>query len=144
MSNKQDQVLVMDDEPELLEWLVEYLSVKGMEVTFAKDIAEGMSALEEGKYCFLVLDLNVPISGECRAMLSKNGELFLNFPGLYIAQSARTKGYRDRQVIVYSVHDIDEVRAVTDRLRVTYVTKGRPRAFKAEIDDVLSFDPSEK
>lgn len=144
MSAKSTQVLVMDDEPELLEWLVEYLSVKGMNVTFAKDIAEGMRSLQDGEYRFLVLDLNVPIPGEYRAKLSVNGELFLTYPGLYIAKVARTKGYRDRQVIVYSVHDIDAVRAVTDRIRATYVTKGRPRAFKAEIDDVLSFDPSEK
>lgn len=142
MSGAGETVLVMDDEPELLEWLDEYLESKDLQVVFAKNIGEAITALDNGHYRFLVLDLNVPAPGEYKTALADKGDLFSSYPGLYVAQAARNKGYRDRQVIVYSVHDIDEVRAVTERLRVSYVTKGRPRAFKSEIDNVLSYDPS--
>lgn len=143
MNDVRESVLVMDDEPELLEWLDEYLSLKSLKVIFAKNIGEAIRALDVENYRFLVLDLNVPAAGEYRAMLAEKGDLFSVYPGLYVAQAARNKGYRDRQVIVYSVHDIDEVRSITERLGVSYVTKGRPRAFKSEIDSVLSYDPSQ-
>lgn len=142
MTSSADHVLVLDDEPELLEWLAEYLEVKKLQVEFARNVLEGLAALESRAFRFLVIDLNVPASGQYRSALADKGEVFSKYPGLYVAQAARNKGYRDRQVIVYSVHDLDEVRIITDRIRVTYATKGRPRAFKAEIDNVLSYDPS--
>lgn len=144
MVSSVDEVLVVDDEPELLEWLAEYLEAKDVKVVFAKNIAEGISALDTGSYRFLVLDLNVPVSGEYRSTLARKGQVFSSYPGLYVAQLARNKGYRSRQVIVYSVHDIEEVRTITERLDVKYATKGRPRAFKREIDDVLGYDPTKE
>lgn len=142
MTSSGDHVLILDDEPELLEWLAEYLKAKKLQVEFAKNVSEGMAALDSKAFRFLVLDLNVPASGQYKSALADKGDVFSRYPGLYVAQTARNKGYRDRQVIVYSVHDLDEVRIITDRIRVTYATKGRPRAFKAEIDNVLSYDPS--
>jgi CheY-like chemotaxis protein len=136
-------VLVLDDEPHLLDWLVEYLQAKGYATTFATDIAEAMTALRSGvAFRMMILDLNVPAPGEYAEILKSRGSTYENYRGLYVAEKARNMGYRGRQVIVYSVHDIDAVRLVTDRIGATYITKGRPRAFKAELDQVLSFDPS--
>jgi CheY-like chemotaxis protein len=142
VTSAKHYVLVLDDEPELLEWLAEYLEAKGLLVEFAKNITDGIEALDSKEFRFLVLDLNVPIPGQYKSVLADKGDMFSMYPGLYVAQAARNKGYRDRQVIVYSVHDIAEVRIITDRISVTYTTKGRPRAFKAEIDNLLSYDPS--
>lgn len=138
----REQVLIMDDEPHLLDWLAEYFNKKHYDCRFAINIAEAIELLKTETFRMLVLDLNVPAPGEYTSLLNAKGSLYQKYRGLYVAEYARTIGYRDRQVVVYSVHDVDEVRLQTERMRVTYVTKGRPRAFKLEIDDVLSFDPS--
>lgn len=142
MADKQN-ILIMDDEPHLLEWLVEYLRAKGCATTIVTDITGAMAMLRSDfKFRILVLDLNVPAAGEYAELLAARGSLYETYRGLYVAEQARNMGYRGRQVIVYSVHDVDAVNEVTQRIGVTYATKGRPRAFKAEIDSVLSFDPS--
>ncbi|ATE61961.1 response regulator [Thauera sinica] len=136
-------ILILDDEPHLLDWLVEYIEAKNYRATFAVNVAEAMKALNsQVAFRMMILDLNVPAPGEYFSLLKSRGHTYESFRGLYVAEQARNMGYRGRQVIVYSVHDIEEVRLVTDRLGATYITKGRPRAFKAEIDHVLSFDPS--
>lgn len=137
-----DSVLILDDEPHLLQWLEEYLNKKGCNVIFATNVQEAFSALNNAeKFRMMILDLNVPASGEYSAVLAQKGAIFENYRGLYIAERARNLGYRRTQVIVYSVHDSDDVRLITDQIGVTYITKGRPRVFKTEIDYVLSFDP---
>lgn len=136
-------ILVLDDEPHLLDWLDEYLQAKGYKTRFATNIAEAIDALNASEeYRMLILDLNVPAPGEYTELLKRKGQIYEAYRGLYVAEQARTHGYRGRQVVVYSVHDIEAVRAVTDRIGVTYITKGRPRAFKSEINDILSYDPS--
>ncbi len=137
-----NNVLVMDDEPHILDWLSEYLADKGYVCSFAANIAEAVEQLKTSKFRMLILDLNVPAPGEYGTAIKAKGELFNIYRGLYVAEMARGMGYRGRQVIVYSVHDVDEVRIQTDRMGVSYVTKGRPRSFKKEIDDVLSFEPT--
>ncbi len=140
----RDQVLILDDEPHMLEWLIEYLKAKDLDVVFATNLREAVNLLDtsERKFRFLILDLNVPDTGELVNVLAEKGKVYENYRGLYVAEFARNIGYRGRQVIVYSVHDLDEVRLVIDKLGVTYVTKGRPRVFKQEIEDVLSYDPT--
>ena len=135
-----NKVLVLDDEPHLLDWLREYLENKGFIVKSVTNVTEAIAALDDTSFRLLVLDLNVPIAvgNDADEVL-----LYKNFPGLSVADYARNKkGYRGRQVIVYSVHDHEEVRTVVDRISVTYCLKGRPRKFKEELDAVLSFDPS--
>lgn len=136
-------VLILDDEPHLLDWLAEYLQAKGYKTTFAVNIAEAIAALTSGtKFRMMILDLNVPAPGEYSELLRSRGPTHENYCGLYVAEEARSMGYRGRQVIVYSVHDVEAVRLITNKLNATYITKGRPRAFKTEIDQVLSYDPS--
>ena len=67
--------------------------------------------------------------------------VYEKYPGLTVADYARQRGHLGRQVIVYSVHDDDAVRAEVVRLGSTYLMKGRPRQFKRELEDVLSYDP---
>lgn len=137
------EILILDDEPHSIAWLPEYLVDKGYSCVIAKNIQEAVEQLGNKKFRAIVVDLNVPASGEYNAALADKGDLYLKYRGLYLAEYARTLGYRNRQVIVYSVHDLEEVRLVTDRIRIDYATKGRPRDFKGLIDDVLSYDPTQ-
>lgn len=137
------KILILDDEPHSISWLPEYLASKDYSCVIAKNIKEAIEQVSNEKFRAIVVDLNVPAPGEYAAALAAKGEVYVKYRGLYFAEHARTLGYRNRQVIVYSVHDIDEVRLVTDRIRIDYATKGRPRDFKALIDDVLSYDPTE-
>lgn len=137
------EILILDDEPHNISWLPEYLDGKGYSCVIAKNIKEAIDLASAKKFRAIVVDLNVPASGEYSAALAAKGEVYVKYKGLYFAEHARTLGYRNRQVIVYSVHDIDEVRLVTDRIRIDYATKGRPRDFKALIDGVLSYDPTQ-
>ena len=137
------EILILDDEPHSIAWLPEYLDSKGYSCVLAKSIKEAVDCVAGKKFRAIVVDLNVPASGEYNAVLASKGETYEKYRGLYFAEYARTMGYRNRQVIVYSVHDIDEVRLITDRIRIDYATKGRPRDFKALIDDVLSYDPTQ-
>lgn len=137
------EVLILDDEPMHVNFLIEYLESKGLASRIATNLSEAITILDSGIFFrLLVVDLNVPASGEFQEILSRLGVEFSRYPGLYFAKYARTKGYRNRQTIVYSVHDIDEVRLRTDEIGATYLTKGRPRSFKTEIDSVLGYDPT--
>jgi hypothetical protein len=66
----------------------------------------------------------------------------MKYPGLYLAMTARRANYRERQVIVYSVHRLEEIERECRQIGCTYIAKGRPSIFKQELLDVLSFDPT--
>ncbi len=141
---KKEVVLVMDDEPQYLDWLFEYLVTRGFEIATATTLADAITALGKGSYRAILADLSVPVSEDLAVKLEKQGEVYLKFPGLYFAHMARNKGYRGRQVVVYSVHDTPSVRDVAGLIGVCYITKGRPRILKSELDDIFSYDPSIK
>ncbi|KHJ51024.1 hypothetical protein PZ78_10020 [Vreelandella venusta] len=144
MNELSDCILLMDDEQHLLDWLVEYLESKKYSVEQVTNVQEAVSKLEENKYRMVILDLNVPASPEYLEKLKAKGDVYSEYRGLYVAEFSRTKGHRGRQVVVYSVHDSDTVSIACEKVGVTYLVKGRPRQFKREIDDILSFDPSEQ
>jgi hypothetical protein len=56
------------------------------------------------------------------------------------ARKARATGHNTFQVIVYSVHDSDEVQTYADRVRCRYILKGRPKELKAHIEGTLNAD----
>jgi len=54
------KVLLIDDEAEFLENLSERMQVRGMEVSTAQTSDNAVSAVEEGEYDAIVLDLQMP------------------------------------------------------------------------------------
>jgi len=70
--------------------------------------------------------------------------VYKKYPGLYVAWQARNKGYRDRQIIIYTVHRDEEVAKEAELIGCTYILKGRPTELKEELLRVLAFDPTEK
>lgn len=146
-SNMQDserKILIMDDEPHVLDWLIEYVEAKGYGVKIVTNIDDAIMALDREKFRVAIFDLNVPVSIELQGKLKEKGSIYDKYRGLYAAEYARTKGHRGKQVVVYSVHDSEEVHSKCKIIGIEYLIKARPREFKKELNYILSFDPTER
>jgi len=144
MHDIKDTVLVLDDEPMFLDWLEDYLTSKGFKTKFVTNVSDALAEVTANRYRALVVDLNVPVTAELMKTLDEKGPVYKEYRGLIVADKARNSGYRDKQVIIYSVHGSQSVKEIADKLRISYITKGRPHIFKEEIEDILKYDPSEK
>lgn len=142
MATLQDRetILLVDDEPYNMFWVQDYVEALGYALRQSTNLNEGIEALAEKQYRAAIIDLNIPALS-MSSELKKKGSVYAKYPGLYAADFARNKGYRDRQVIIYSVHQDMEVRKEAEILGCTYIIKGRPKAFKEELEAVLAYDP---
>lgn len=138
------KAVIVDDEPHNILWLQDYLENKGYEVLIRCDLNAGLELLKEEIYRLAVIDLSVPVLPPLEPKVAEKGPLYVKYPGLYAAWAARNLGYRDRQVIVHTVHRDREIAKEAERLRCTYIMKGRPRMMKEELDFVVRFDPTDK
>src|SRR5690625_7747098 len=107
MNELSNCVLIMDDEPHLLDWLVEYLESKKYDVHQVTNVQDAISKLDVNKYRMVVLGLNVPASPEYLEKLKSKGELYVEYRVLYVAEVASTKWHSRREVMVYSIHESD-------------------------------------
>ena len=142
-TTERSTIVLMDDELYNITWLMEYLESKGYTVLPARDANEALTLIREEVYRCVIVDLNVPMFEPLINLVGKLGHVYQKYPGLFVAREARDLGYRNRQVIIYSVHRDVEVSDEADKLGCTYILKGRPREMKNELDDVLKYDPSE-
>lgn len=133
--------LVVDDEPEHLEFLREFLEVQGLDVRFAANLREGLDALADAEFRLLVVDMNIPERGALGDDLLKRMPLAKRYPGLAVTLDARNRGYGAHSVIAYTVHDDDAIDAELRKLSCRYVVKGRPAAMKQVILSALSPAP---
>lgn len=141
-SDPARSIVLIDDELHNVGWLQDYLESKKFNVITAETLNEALEIIESARYRAIVVDLNIPAVGHLPPLLAEMGPPYPVFPGLYVAFRARTLGYRDRQIILYTVHRESEVARMADRMGVTYILKGRPLEIKREIDSVISFDPT--
>lgn len=102
-----------------------------------------LQAISEEVYRAAILDLNVPMVSRLKPGPVSDKLVYQKYPGLYVALQARNSGYRDRQVIIYTVHRDEEVAREASIIKCTYIVKGRPRELKEEINRVLSYDPTQ-
>ena len=135
------KVLIADDEPHYLDWIEDYLATKGVETDYATTVEAAVEKLTTFPYRFVLVDLNIPLSGDFTGEIATSEPFFRQFPGLYIAYVARNSEYRSRQVIVYSVHLEEVVRDYVDRIRCQHIPKGWARDLMRENDAILEFDP---
>lgn len=142
-TTKPNTVLVVDDERHSAEWMIDYIEFIGYNTVFCRNLNEYIDVCSQDIFRMTVVDLNIPALPPLDSKISDVGPLYTKYPGLYAARFARNRGYRDRQVVVYSVHQDPEVVEETKRLGCTYLRKGRPRAFQEELRSVLSYDPTE-
>lgn len=139
-----DTVMLLDDEIYNVSWMMDYLYSKDINVIPAVTANEAIDIINEEIYRALIIDLNVPLLPPLDAAAAAFGEVYVKYPGLYVARMARNRGYRDRQVIIYSVHRDQAVTVETKKLRCTYILKGRPKEMKEELASVISFDPTDQ
>jgi len=138
----QEVILIADDEPHYLEWLDDFLSSKGYRVEFYETVNRAHAALSLRLYRAVIVDLNIPATGSLRDVIESKGATYTQYPGLFLADYARNRGHRTRQVIVYSVHEVEAVADECRKLYCDYIPKGRPSIFRQQIMDVLSYDPT--
>src|SRR6266550_287323 len=102
---QENTVLILDDEPQYLDWLMDYLRSKNYRIEVAKTLADAIRLLTSTKYRLVILDLAVPVRPDWKVRLRAEGPTYDAYPGLFAAEEARNRGHRGRQVVVYSVHD---------------------------------------
>ena len=137
-----DTVFVLDDEMYNMTWMMEFLESRGLKAKEFSNVNDILGAIREEVYRCVIVDLNVPVLSPVDKDVESEGDVFRRYPGLFVASVARNAGYRGRQVVIYSVHKDEAVEAEANRLGCTYIRKGRPREMKAELLDVLSYDPT--
>ena len=139
----KDTVLILDDELYSLTWMIEFFESYKVKVKECENVNGIVGVIEKEIYRCLIVDLNVPVLPPLDKDMQGRGDVFRRYPGLFVAALARNVGYRGRQVVIYSVHKDELVEVEAVRLGCTYIRKGRPREMKAELLDLLSYDPTQ-
>ena len=139
-SYDQGHVLIADDEPEHVDWLVDYFRKKGFTVSMATNVLEAIEAIERTNYRAYIIDLNIPLGG-WNPEPPAPSDTYHQYQGLYIIRAARTQGNAGARVIAYSAHYNEQIAGDIKQLYCEYIVKGRARELKAEIDRLLSHDP---
>jgi CheY-like chemotaxis protein len=137
---KSETVLIADDEPYNLQWIVEWIESLKYDVVTAESVDAAIQQLNSARFRTVIADLSIPLLPP-RSMLEGKNPLYQTYPGLVIADFARNHDHTARQVVVYSVHDDPMVQTLSQKLGFTYLLKGRPRTIKEEIKAILKFDP---
>lgn len=84
--SKRFKVLVVDDEPEILELLQYNFNKKGLEVAIARNGQEGLEMIEQDPPQIIVLDIMMPVMNGiemCRQL--RQHEQFRNIPILFLS-----------------------------------------------------------
>ena len=136
-------IIVIDDEPHNILWLIDFLESKKFKVELASNVVDSLTSVEREIFRALIIDLNIPVSDPYKKAISDRGGVYAKYPGLFVAEKARNRGYMDRQVVIYSVHKDPAVADEARKLGCTYILKGRPKEIKEEIGDIISYDPTQ-
>ena len=142
VEHERHSILILDDEIYNAAWLIDFIQSLGYEPVIASTANEAYDLVTTNIFRAAIIDLNVPILSPLDTSAQSRGSVYMRYPGLFVAWSARQAGYRGRQVLVYSVHRDDEVTEENRRIGCTYILKGRPKELKEEIESVLSRDPT--
>jgi len=136
---KEKSVLLIDDEPEYVQWLYDYLVAKGFEVDMAESVGDALKFADATGYRLYLVDLNIPAGAWTSP--SPMPEIYSQYKGLNVIRYVRSQGNSGVRVVAYSAHENAEIHAAIDNLYCNYVVKGRARDIKAEIETVLQHDP---
>jgi len=135
-----DRVLLADDEPEHLGWLVDYFAAKGLTTVTALNVGQALEYADGVDFRCYVVDLNIPF-GKWAPTGPKMGATYELYKGLHIAQRVRSLPNSGARVVAYSAHFNDQISAEIKKLYCRYVVKGRPRELKLELAQILRHDP---
>lgn len=130
----EKSMLIADDEPEHLEWLVDFVESLGLKVTIAINVAQAMAACEKTRFRIYIIDLNIPLG----TWPLQSNKMFASYPGFTIIQAIRSQGNDGRRVIAYSAHSNELINSEMKRLYTDYIAKGRPIQLKERIRELLT------
>lgn len=133
---------MLDDEPEYLDWLEDYLLAKhNLKVDVALDVGSALEHFRAADYRIYLIDLNVPF-GNWSPGGTKLNSIYHEYKGLNAIREIRTKFTSGARVVAYSAHENAELKStLSERLFATYVLKGRAADIKSTISQVLRHDP---
>jgi CheY-like chemotaxis protein len=134
-------VLVVDDEPEYLRWVEEFLNSRKLKVQYATRLSDAIREISARDFRLFLVDMNIPSAEEVDFAVRSKHPLSVKYPGLAFAIEARNMGYGAHSVIAYTVHDDEGIDAELNKLHARYVLKGRPEALKKVIDASLRPEP---
>jgi CheY-like chemotaxis protein len=134
-------VVVLDDEPEYLQWVGDFLESKGLVVIFKQRLSDGLRELSTRDHRLFIVDMNVPSVEDVSPEVVRASPLCSKYPGLAMAIEARNMGYGAHSVIAYTVHDDEALDAELTKLHARYVLKGRPDSLKRVVVSSLSPAP---
>jgi CheY-like chemotaxis protein len=132
-------ILIADDEPEHIEFLIDYLIAGGFSVTISKNAEEAINACEKTRHRAYIIDLNIPLGGFNPA--PDPSPAYKKYPGLHIIRTVRTQGNAGARVVAYSAHYNDEISGEIARLYCKYIIKGRAKELKETIAEIMASDP---
>lgn len=139
---KEKHVLLVDDEPEYLEWLHDYLAAKGLKIDTAESVADAIRLADASDYRLYLIDLNIP-TGDWTPPSILSG-VYAQYKGLNVIRYVRNQTHAGRRVVAYSAHENNDIHAAIKNLYCQYVVKGRAKDIKLEIEEVLKHDPKSK
>lgn len=132
-----NRVLLVDDEPEYIAWIAEFIQTRGLSSTYALTLPEALQTLVVDEFRLIIVDMNIPAREALPPALLAKIPLVRTYPGIAVAVHARNVGYGAHSVIAYTVHDDDAADRELNKLHCRYVLKGRPKLLKQAIEKSL-------
>lgn len=130
----EKSVLLADDEPEYLDWLIDFLKSIGLKVTVAVNVEQAMAACEKKWYRIYIIDLNIPLG----RWPQPTNATFAHYCGFSIIQAIRSQGNDGRRVIAYSAHTNPEINAEMKRLYTDFIEKDHAIQLKDRLRELLT------
>lgn len=130
-------ILVVDDEPEHIEWMIDYIHAKKLKTLVTNNVAQAIEAVNKSQFRGYIIDLNIPMGGWQPAFKAPSN-VYEKYMGFYVIKYVRTQGNKGINVIAYSAHRNEQIVSEIEALYCGYVAKGRAKEFKQGIDDILS------
>lgn len=133
----QTTIMVVDDEPEHIQWLLDYIEAKGMKTQLACNVAEAVALAERNQYRGYIVDLNIPM-GNWISTFKTPSDVYEKYRGFLVIKYVRTQGNLGQNVTAYSAHYNEQITGEAKTLYCEYTTKGRVKEFKAEVDKLIN------
>lgn len=96
-------ILVVDDEPEHIQWLLDYIEAKGMKTQLACSVGEAVALAEKNQYRGYIVDLNIPL-GNWTSVFKSTSDIYEKYKGFLVIKYVRTQGNLGQNVTAYSAH----------------------------------------
>jgi CheY-like chemotaxis protein len=130
--------LLIDDEPEYLQWVEEFLLRHKLTTDYARTLGDALERAGRREYRLAIVDMEIPAAGAASALATQRGPTAEKYPGLAAVVHLRTMGYEPYQVIAFTVHDDGALDQELRKYDCRYVLKGRPEDFKEAVEAALA------